>query len=199
MIGIDFDNTIVCYDAVIHAAAVAHGLIPTALPPCKGAVRNYLRRHEQEEAWIELQGYVYGRGMREAVPFPGATEFFVSCARRGVPVCIVSHRTRHPFRGPRYDLHHAAHEWLDLYGFYDSQRIGLPRDRVFFEVTKEEKIARIHELGCSHFVDDLPELLQDPTFPSRIERILFDPNGVHSPEAQLRRATSWDEITTLLA
>lgn len=199
MIGIDFDNTIVCYNAVIHEAAVAHGLIPADLPPCKGAVRNYLRRHGQEGAWIELQGYVYGCGMRAAVPFPGATEFFASYVRRNVAVCIVSHRTQYPFRGPRYDLHQAAHEWLDLYGFYDQQRIGLARDRVFLELTKEEKLSRIRDLGCSHFIDDLPELLEDPAFPPGVERILFDPNGVHAASAQLHRATSWDEITALLA
>ena len=65
-IGIDLDNTIVCYDHVVHRAAVARGLVPTDLPVSKGAVRDYLRRCGHENTWIELQGYVYGSGMADA-------------------------------------------------------------------------------------------------------------------------------------
>jgi hypothetical protein len=32
-IGLDFDNTIACYDGVFHAAALERGLIPEALLP----------------------------------------------------------------------------------------------------------------------------------------------------------------------
>ena len=39
LIGIDFDNTIVCYDRVFHKAALEKGLIPADLPPSKGRVR----------------------------------------------------------------------------------------------------------------------------------------------------------------
>ena len=59
MIGVDFDNTIVCYDGVFHRAAVERGLIPPELPVSKGQVRDHLRRLGQEHAWTELQGEVY--------------------------------------------------------------------------------------------------------------------------------------------
>ena len=59
-IGIDFDNTIACYDGVFHAAAVARGLIPAEIPTDKTSVRNHLRAIGREPDWTELQGYVYG-------------------------------------------------------------------------------------------------------------------------------------------
>ena len=47
--------------------------------------------------------------------------------------------------------------------------------RVFFEETRDEKIARIIALQCSHFVDDLPEVFDHPGFPSATVQMLFDP------------------------
>ncbi len=41
-IGIDFDNTIACYDGVFHKAAIERGLIPDDLDSSKNAVRDYL-------------------------------------------------------------------------------------------------------------------------------------------------------------
>ena len=34
-IGVDFDNTIVCYDTLFHRLAVEEGLIPPDIPPRK--------------------------------------------------------------------------------------------------------------------------------------------------------------------
>lgn len=194
IIGIDFDNTIVCYDELFHQAAVERGLIPATVPVFKEAVRNYLRTQGKEEDWIELQGYVYGARMQEGVPFLGTLEFFKECKKRGIPVYIISHRTRHPFQGPPYDLHKAAHEWLEKYGFYDPARIGLSRDRVYLELTKKEKLDRIIHVGCSHFIDDLPEFLEEPDFPSNVEKVLFDPMGDHATAHNFHRLASWVEI-----
>ena len=36
-IGIDFDNTIACYDGVFHQAALERGLIPPILPTTRTA------------------------------------------------------------------------------------------------------------------------------------------------------------------
>jgi len=194
-VGVDFDNTLVSYDDVFHREAVARGLIPPTVPATKGHVRDYLRRCDREDDWTELQGYVYGVAIRDASSFPGAIDFFVACKEQGVPAHIISHKTRHPFRGRRYDLHVAALDWLDSQGFLDNSHTGLSRDTTLFELTKQAKLERIGQLGCTHFVDDLPEFLSEPAFPEGVERILFDPNH-GSPEApEFRRATSWREIT----
>ena len=51
----------------------------------------------------------------------------------------------------------------------------MPIDRVFFEETKEQKLRRIADERCSHFIDDLAEFLGQPDFTEHAERILFDP------------------------
>ncbi len=71
LVGVDFDNTIVCYDRLFHKAALEKGLIPPELPASKGQVRDYMRANGAEDAWTELQGYVYGPRMLDAAPFAG--------------------------------------------------------------------------------------------------------------------------------
>ncbi len=193
-IGIDFDNTIVCYDGVFHRVALEQGLIPPSLPPSKGAVRDYLRTAGKEDAWTLLQGHVYGARMLEATVFPGVGDFLARAAERKHAVFIISHRTRRPYKGPPYDLHRSAREWLERNGFFDSCRSGLSPDAVFFDCTKHDKLRRIASMDCTHFIDDLPELLGDPEFPEGVVRLLFDPNSTHGPADDFRRAASWQEL-----
>ena len=79
-IGVDFDNTVVCYDVLFHKVARERGIIPTDLPVSKSDVRNHLRRLNQEDAWTAMQGMVYGPRITEAAPYPGVIEFFQASA-----------------------------------------------------------------------------------------------------------------------
>jgi hypothetical protein len=194
-IGVDFDNTIVCYDQVFHQVARERDLIPDSVPVNKGAVRDYLRSIGREDDWTEMQGYVYGERMRDAQPFPGVLAFFHRTIAAGVPICIISHKTRHPYRGPKYDLHAAAQGWLEQQGFFDPRRIGLPRSEAYFELTLPAKLARIAETGCTLFIDDLPELLAEPAFPKHVEPVLFDPANVHPDQGPFRRLQSWPQMS----
>lgn len=193
-LGIDFDNTIVCYDQVFHQVALERKIIPPELPMYKNAIRNYLRMLGKEEGWTELQGYVYGERMAAALPFPGVIECFAICLRQGIPLYIISHKTRRPYRGPAYDLHQTARDWLKSQGFFDTDRVGLSPQHVFFEISQEQKLQRIAGVGCTHFLDDLPEFLENPGFPKHVKRLLFDPNESHRTESRFARITSWMEF-----
>jgi hypothetical protein len=197
-IGVDFDNTIVSYDGVFHTIAVTEGLVPADCDRGKDGVRNHLRRAGREDEWTSLQGRVYGARMDVPLPCDGVLAFFQRCREADVPAFVISHKTRHPFLGPRYDLHQAARGWLQRYGFYDQDQLGLGADKIFFELTKEAKLERIATLRCTHFVDDLPEFLAEPRFPENVERILFDPSGQHRGIDDFIRCSSWEEIATLL-
>jgi hypothetical protein len=198
-IGIDFDNTIVCYDGLFHRVCLEKGLITPDVPVNKSDVRNYLRRAGKEAAWTEMQGYVYGARMSEASPYPGVIEFFTASRKAGLPLTIISHKTRHPFLGPEYDLHQAALNWLEQQGFFDADKIGLPRTNAFFELTREAKLERIGGSGATHFIDDLPEFLSAPGFPEKVRRILFDPNGLYADETRFTRAIAWTQMRKLLS
>lgn len=175
MIGIDLDNTIVCYDGVFYRAALARGLIPSETPDTKESVKTCILEKENEKTWTELQGLVYGPLMEKARPFPGVMDFIASARRNGTPVKIISHRTKYPYEGERYDLHQAAMTWLDGRGVFSPRAGCLTPEDIFFEESFEAKIIRIKSTGCTHFIDDLPELLLNGSFPETCARLLFDP------------------------
>ncbi len=191
IVGVDFDNTIVCYDRAFHRAAGEWGLIPPDVPATKEHVRAYLRNTGREDEWTRLQGYVYGARMDMVEAFAGAARCLRFFREHGIEVYIISHKTLYPFLGMRYNLHEAALNWLATSGFLDEA--GVDIRHVFFELTKEEKLARIGALGCSHFIDDLPEILCAGGFPASTVRILFAP-GTQDENQGLLTFTSWEEI-----
>lgn len=193
LIGIDFDNTIVSYDTLFHKVASEQGAVPGTTPRNKVAVRDHLRAIGKEDVWTEMQGYVYGARMEEAEAYPGVIEFFRWARASGVPLCIVSHKTLHPFIGPKYDLHQAARGWIETHLFDEQGQLIAP-ERVFFELTKEAKWNRIGAAACDWFIDDLPEILLAEAFPDQVQRILFDPETHHPDSDGLTRLGDWSEI-----
>ena len=195
-IGVDFDNTIICYDQAFAAQAQARQLLPPGLAPTKLAIRDHLRAVGREDEWTRLQGEVYGPGILAAEPFAGVAEFFAACAKAGVFVRVISHKTARPYLGEPHDLHAWARSWLAARGFFDGS--GLTLEQVEFWPTKAEKAGRIRELGLTHFIDDLPEFLAELDWPG-LTRILFDPNCAHGVDARVVAgrfacAASWPEV-----
>lgn len=199
IIGVDFDNTIVCYDQLFHQIAVEEGLIDACTPVSKTAVRDTLRAAGREQDWINLQGLVYGQRIVEAEAFPGVKKFFQSCIAQGHALFVVSHKTRLPVGGPQVSLHDAAMNWLEKQGFFDTQQSGMHRSQVFFETTKQGKLARIAQLSCDHFIDDLPEFLCEPAFPSTTKKWWFAPGHDDNHHAGLQRLSSWGDALDLFA
>jgi hypothetical protein len=198
IVGIDFDNTIVSYDQIFHTESLERGLISLDVPARKDAIRDYLRKAAKEDLWTELQGYVYGPGIGGALPFPGVLSFFEHCRAAGIKTYIISHKTKLPYAGPRYDLHASALGWLSANNFLDSASTGLEIADVFFAATKQEKVQLIQRNHCSYFIDDLPEFLQEIAASNGIERVLFDPNNVHLDEERFVRLTSWRAVADLI-
>ena len=194
VIGIDFDNTIVSYDELFHRLAAERGLIPPEVPRRKASVRDFLRRSGREDAWTELQGHAYGAGMGEAPACPGVIEFFARAHRVGLPLYVISHKTKEPVAGQPHDLHQAARAWLEGHGFFDARGVGFSPARVFFEPTRLEKIRKIAELGCTHFIDDLEETFREEAFPASVEKILFAPQPSVAVPRGAKVMKDWREI-----
>jgi len=74
IIGIDFDNTIVCYDRLFHKLALKRGLIPKSCPRVKEKIRDFLRKSGKEGDWTELQGRAYGPDILKAKPLEHGIE-----------------------------------------------------------------------------------------------------------------------------
>jgi hypothetical protein len=194
-IGIDFDNTIVDYEGVFHAAAVERRLIGQDFPHHKNTIRDFLNRSGREDEFTLLQGYVYGARMDLARPYGGVLKFVADARRAGHELYIVSHKTGRPILGPNYDLHGSARAFLREHGLAADHAI--PEICIYFEETKEEKVARVAALDLDVFIDDLPEILVMPGLPARCRRILFAPDGAYAAKG-FDVCRSWGDVAAVL-
>ena len=195
-VGLDFDNTIICYDQVFLVAARAGRLVPAGFTGGKQAIRETVRQRPGGEiSWQRLQGYVYAQGIKRAVLHDGVDRFLRRCRLEGVPVSIVSHKTEHnEFDSGRVNLRDAAMSWMQTAGFFDEDGHGLRQEDVFMESTRAAKLERITSLHCTHFVDDLVEVLTDPAFPTGVRRLLFARGDTAATSRLYTACRSWSEI-----
>nr|GAJ36076.1 hypothetical protein BDOA9_0152880 [Bradyrhizobium sp. DOA9] len=194
-IGIDFDNTIICYDKVFAAAARQRGLVPEGWDGLKTDVRDYLRsRAGGELAWQGLQGFVYGKGIGGAEIYPGVREFLVACRKAGASVYIVSHKTQFGHQDPdRVDLREAARGWLKSAHLIDISDAAISAGNVYFEDTLAAKVERLASLQLDIFIDDLVDVFEQPHFPKATRSILFTQARPPHPEHCEPLAT-WADI-----
>jgi hypothetical protein len=194
-IGVDFDNTIVAYDGVFLAAATERGLLPAEFRGDKQAIRDAIRLlPDGEPAWQRLQGFVYGAGIAAATMFTGVDAFLRRCRREAQDVFVVSHKTEYGHLDPaRVNLREAALGWMRRQGLLGADGGGLSVEQVFFESTRADKLRRIALLGCTHFIDDLAEVLSDPEFPP-IDRILFSSRAAAPADASFRVCATWAQV-----
>jgi hypothetical protein len=187
-VGIDLDNTIICYDHSFSVLAKEKGL-PGGFTS-KQQIRDFFRGEKKEAQWTEMQGQAYGARIDLAEPFEGVNTFFEQCAKRGICISIISHKTKFPYAGPQFDLHSAARGWLEKYSFFTS---GI---ELYFECTIEEKLSRIGI--CDLFIDDLPEVLAHSMFPQGVQRVLFDPRMEKNRDPSWKVLRSWRDGLELL-
>lgn len=194
VIGIDFDNTIASYDELMHRLAVGWGWVPRDMSKNKKLIRDALRAlPEGESKWRQLQTHCYGPGMCDARPMNGVKDFIAACNARRLAVWIVSHKTEFAnFGDPTVNLRSAALDWMAQQHFFSSERFGVPRERVIFEETREQKIDRIQALGITHFIDDLEETFLEDSFPRDVVQILFSPQATHN--GRWRAFSTWNDI-----
>jgi hypothetical protein len=196
-IGIDFDNTLIGYDDVFLAAARERNLLGSGFTGNKQAVRDAIRLlPDGELAWQRLQGYVYGKGIGGAVMFEGADGFLRRCRAAEHRVFIVSHKTEYGHYDPsRVNLREAAVGWMEAQGFFAPDIYAIPRENVFFETSRAEKLKRIAALKFAYFIDDLEEVLIDPDFPSGVNRVLF---GASGSLPNLAICSSWQRVAEMV-
>ncbi|HEX2548933.1 MAG TPA: phosphotransferase enzyme domain protein, partial [Gammaproteobacteria bacterium] len=135
---------------------------------------------------------VYGELIKNATIFPGFKEFMICCnANPTIEVYIISHKTQvGHFSEKNVNLREVAREWLQNQGFFAGGNPYILKENIFFEETRNDKIKRIKNLNCTHFIDDLIEVFDSTLFPSHIKRYLFQGKSSHS----IRSFANWTEI-----
>src|SRR3990167_7053233 len=198
-VGIDFDNTIVNYDQAFITIAKEWNIIPkNTLLKTKLQLRNYLLNElKNEEKWMKLQGYIYGKGMSYAELMPGFFEFIKKTYIKDIPIFVVSHKTEYGhFDEDKINLRQVALQWIKNQGLF-AKNSSLKQNDIYFESTRIEKISRIKQLKCTHFIDDLPEVLLDEQFPMEVKRYLFSSDS-NNRNSNFSICTNWEELQKVL-
>ena len=197
LLGLDFDNTIVCYDKLFHKIALERKLIEQSCPAKKPIIRKYIQENHSDEEFTLIQGEVYGNRIEEAEPAEGVIEALTRIKRDGIDMVIVSHKTRYPYKGPKHDLHKSALRWLTTHNFFSSNGLNWDINQVYFEETKYKKAKKIDELKCDHYIDDLEEILD--MLPDSIGKIHY---STTSTKGKYKKMSNWGQLNsnlTLLA
>jgi len=195
-IGLDFDNTIICYDQLFYELAIKNGYVFPNANLGKQFIRDALRLlPDGEIAWQRLQAEVYGPKIAGGILKDGLKNFLKEGVLRGVTFYIVSHKSRFAAQDKdcRDDLIIAALKWL-----VDKRIVGVgcPVDieHVYFLPTLLDKVKKIQTLGCNFFVDDLLDTFEVTDFPSTTCPILFDPHFLANRDIHFTLCHSWQDI-----
>lgn len=200
-IGIDFDNTIICYDQVFCNLAKTWALVEDDYQGTKSELKARIQAlPEGDLVWQKLQGKAYGEYITQAEMFAGFKDFIAACnADDNVEVFIVSHKTEFGhFDEKRISLRDASRQWLRDQGFFTTPGQQIPLTNVYFETTREEKIERIKALKCTHFIDDLIEVLDSPLFPNNVERYLFQSQLDGEQAKAIKCYSNWNDIKNVI-
>ena len=197
-IGVDLDNTIICYDDVFLTAARDLELIPFDLVADKNEIRARIRDLPNGvRIWMALQGKVYGSLISKARLYSGVLRVLWRCQVRGYQVVVVSHKTKFGhFDENAIPLREAAIEFLMTNGLHQKEPL-VPIENVSFFATREAKLAYINSQNFDWFIDDLPEILDSPAIPKETRKLGFCPTGSQAFRVA-DVATSWAEIETIV-
>lgn len=196
IIGLDLDNTLVSYGKLLNKVALERGLINKSAKKSKKHIRDTIRKlNGGEIKWQELQAIVYGPRMREAELIKGVDSFFKLCKKNKTKVYIISHKTQFAsYDTTRTNLRTAALDWMERNKFFKEKGFSLSRKNIYFESSRTDKIRRIEQLGCTHFIDDLEETFVESSFPKETEKILYDPHNEHLHIPTVRVFRTWEDI-----
>ena len=192
-IGLDFDNTLACYDEVFSHQTKKLNYLPEDWTGDKQSVKQELLKLPNGDlAWQKLQGRVYGPAMQNAVTFSGLASFLIRAKRRGHIIFIISHKTRFGHQDEtKTPLRERALEWMEAQGFFDNSKFGLNIENIFFCDSRAEKANKINDLKVDLFVDDLECVFEEKAFP-KIKKILFKSEPTESFDGI--SCKSWSEV-----
>ena len=138
-IGVDLDNTIICYQRSFATVATELNLLPHNWSGRKDDLKGeMLLRPEGERLWQMVQGRVYGAGIVDAELFPGVERFLRRSQYLGHEVFIVSHKTEYGHFDPsRVSLRQSALSWLKSQQVV-GETLGLTAKNIFFADTRSD-------------------------------------------------------------
>ena len=180
-IGIDLDNTILEYRAVFRDLALERHWVHENCPAEKAVIKKQLIEvagnvEEGEIRWQLLQAAVYGDQIGRALILEGFLEFIKAMRQNGHDLYIVSHKSETSHIDPSVNLREWALTTLTERGFFDPIEqggLGFSPEKIFFESTRNAKVARIQKLRLGWFIDDMSLVLRHEGFPENTQPLLI--------------------------
>ena len=193
-LGVDLDNTVICYDEVFLFGALELKLIPIGWEGNRLQVRNYIRQQKDGDiAWQRLQGKVYGKWLNRAKLFEGVYRFLWRCKYRNIVLDIVSHKTEYGhLDDEKISLRKAALHFLIQHEVFSKNGESLVNEIDFFS-RKDKKLEHISKKQFDWFIVDLPEIIDNDGLPRATKTFGFDPTGVGGFRFT-NTVKSWGEI-----
>ena len=198
-VGIDIDNTIICYDRVFAPVANIHGFSVHS-NASKAEVKKWFHERDMQQEFTLLQGEVYGKFIDFASLFDGVLQFIDAANKSGCHMFLVSHKTRYPLVGEKFDLHKSARNFLiDNNVISRCDGVAVHPNNVFFECTLARKINRIAALNLDFFIDDLLEVFEHSNFPKNTNFVHFSQNLVrNASDGEASLFPNWKQILSFL-
>lgn len=199
-VGIDLDNTIINYSAVLPWVAKDMQFIKKQWSGSKLELKkNILRQDNGQYKWERTQGLAYGKYIGKAKLFNGVHRFLWLCKQREIIVDVISHKTRLGHHDKeKFLLHQQAKYFLKKTGLFDDQSKSNLISSLTFCDSQEEKLNAIVLGNYDWFIDDLVEIFNNPTFPTGTQKIIFNPNKL-TFHSQFNKVSSWGSLQKLIA
>ena len=142
IVGIDLDNTIINYNNSFKILAKKNKIINKSSKQFnKSQIKEKLTKID-ENLWTKLQGEIYGKYINYAKIFPGFVKFINFLNKNNINFKIISHKTKYPYIGQKYNLHTSAINYLKS-NLSTNLKLG---KNLFFESTLKKKIIRIKKI-----------------------------------------------------
>lgn len=193
-IGIDFDNTIVDYSNLFGKIAFEKKIIKKNISYSKKNIRDYFVDQNKEDLWTKLQGEVYGKYINRAKPYKNFKKIINSLSEDKYEKFIISHKTKFPYLGRKYNLHKSATNWLSNNNFFKNNYFK--KKNVYFNQSLKKKISVITKLKCKYFIDDSLYVLE--MLPNNITKILFDPDKNYKKNKKYLKLSDWKDLIDIL-
>ena len=179
VIGIDFDNTVVCYQKAYEKIASNLGIQATKGRSTRQLIKDHCFSKEKGNLkWTLTQGRLYGVHIQEAELFEGVLETIEHILKQGCEVRIISHKSIYSSVGEIYDFWDGAENFIEREILSKLDNALRNRFSFIFCQTLDEKVMEIGKSNCGVFIDDLPEVLNHSSFPSSTQGVHFsESNG----------------------
>lgn len=190
VIVVDVDNTIIDYCDVLSNLVRSYCESEQRVAMSHAEAKVKIQSLGGNDLWTLLQGQIYGPLMADAKVFDGFMEFLDSVSDRH-SIFLVSHRSRYPYAGPKYDLHSYVLKFFEKEGLDNVFRVNRS---LFLKETLEEKIAKIISLEPHIVIDDKLEVLERlDALGCRAAKYWFQPTEFENSE-QYERKVVWADI-----